>query len=122
MKVALVREIGVRERVNLEEVIKMVVGYARGKLMNEVQKLGRLIEGLENGEYEQLKEIYSPRIRKLSVVVERQKGCSIDKAKVSSVGRDEKSPLREDVIKAEKIRKQRQKLATRMVCGLYSTM
>ena len=39
-----------------------------------------------------------------------------------SVGRDEKSPLRDEVKKIEKIRKQKQKLAAKLVLGTYSMM
>lgn len=46
----------------------------------------------------------------------------MEQVKVSSVGREEKSPLRDELKKKEKLKKQKQKLATKMVYGLYSTM
>lgn len=55
------------------------------------------------------------------VSVEKRK-LSIEKVKVSSVGKDDRSPLRDQIKAQEKVRKQKQKIAVRMVHGLYSTM
>lgn len=54
--------------------------------------------------------------------MEKKRDISVEKVKVSSVGKDPKPSPLEEIKKQEKLRKEKQKLAARLVHGVYSTM
>lgn len=56
----------------LDEIIKNVTKYSKEKIVNEIEKLKRLITALENGEHTKLKEVYVPKERKAVRSVERK--------------------------------------------------
>ena len=89
-------------------------------MAEENKKLKKLITGLENGEYERLNEIYVPKPPKPSILIEKR-DKSIEKPK-KSVSKEVQSPIRDEIKKQEKIKKQKQKFATKMTLQLYSTM
>lgn len=71
-----------------------------------------------------MQEVYTFKQQRTTVPVlsvEKRK-LSIEKVKVSSVGKEDRSPLRDQIRAQEKIKKQKQKIAVRLVNGLYSTM
>lgn len=64
--------------------------------MAEVDRLKKIVEALENGELSKLREVYDYRARRASLqVVEKQKVLSVEKSKNSSLGREDRSPIRE---------------------------
>ena len=54
MKSELVKLIHQKDQMNVQEIEKIVISYSSSKILNEMKKLGKLISGLENGEYERL--------------------------------------------------------------------
>lgn len=64
--------------------------------MAEVDRLKKIVEALENGELNKLREIYDYRAKRTSVqLVEKLKVLSVEKSKNSLLGREDRSPIRE---------------------------
>lgn len=132
MKATLIRMLNQKDKLNLQEIITHVITYSKTKLINEVETLRKIVVALESGEYGKgqgsyqfkPKPVLSPdRKPVLAAISLEKKNLSVEKSKVSSVGRDERvSPVWEELKAQEKLKKQKQKVAIRLVHGLYSTM
>ncbi len=51
MKAALVKILNQKDRINLQEIISLVISYSRTKLVSEIDKLAKIVQDLENGNY-----------------------------------------------------------------------
>lgn len=51
MKTTLVKLLNQKDKINLEEITGLVITYTKIKLLNEIEKLRRLIKAMENGEF-----------------------------------------------------------------------
>jgi hypothetical protein len=81
------------------------------------------VQALENGELAKLREVYDYRVRRESIkLIEKQRISAEKGKKISSVGREERSPIREEIRKQEKVRKQKQKVAGKLVHDIYSML
>ena len=71
-----------------------------------------------------MQEVYTFKQQRAAVpaVSAEKRKLSIEKVKVSSVGKEDRSPLRDQIKAQEKTKKKKQKIAVKMVHGLYSTM
>lgn len=121
MKSQLVKLLGQKDSLDLQAIIAHVLSYTKDKLTAEVEQLKKLIKALEDGEYSRLNEIYCPVEKRKALSMEKRK-ISIEKAKVLSVGKELKSPIRDEIRKQDKIKKKKHKLATKLVTCAYSTM
>lgn len=65
--------------------------------------------------------MYIPHKKKPALSLDKKK-LSAEKAKVLSVGKELKSPIKDEIKKQDKQRKQKQKLANKMLSGMYSMM
>jgi hypothetical protein len=54
MKNTLIKIINQKDKINLEEITRLVIGYSKNKLGNELDKLKKLVKSMENGEYDGL--------------------------------------------------------------------
>lgn len=122
MKNALIKIINQKDKINLEEITRLVITYSKNKLSNEVDRLRKLVKSMENGDYDGLEEVYKPKLRSNAFSLEKKADVSIEKMKTSSVGKDNRLYAREDRVNKEQLRKQKQKLALKLVHGLYSMM
>lgn len=51
MKASLIKILNQKDKINLEEIINLVTTYSKSKLLNEVERLKKIVLALENGDY-----------------------------------------------------------------------
>lgn len=89
IKNMIIKLINQKNKINLEEITLLIIDYSKNKLNGEIEKFKKLIIAMENGELYKLEEVYHPRPKKL---INDQRKISTDKVKVSSLGKTDKTP------------------------------